>query len=110
MQRHLFAVPPQDDQPLVQFYLFEQVKYNLVQSETFCNDERNVVGFELDDRDNRVVKFKRFEAATNWMVERHLTFSSVYDRNYFAELFFHGTKERRNDPSNDLRVMVMTYN
>jgi hypothetical protein len=45
---------------------------------------------------------------TNWMVERHITFRSVYERHYFAELFFHGTKDRLQN--HDLRILVSTYN
>jgi hypothetical protein len=65
-----------------------------VPSETFTNDERKVVGFEINDLDNRIVKLKMLDISTNWMVDYSFVFSSVYDRHYFAELFFLGTSEK----------------
>ncbi|MFO0118123.1 MAG: hypothetical protein ACK521_11105 [bacterium] len=34
------------------------------------------------------------DMSTNWMVDYTFVFSSVYDRHYFAELFFLGTSEK----------------
>ncbi len=70
------------------------MKDKLVPSETFTNDERKVVGFEINDLDNRIVKLKMLDISTNWMVDYSFVFSSVYDRHYFAELFFLGTSEK----------------
>ena len=72
--------------------------------------------------DNRVVKLKMLDMSTNWMVDYTFVFSSVYDRHYFAELFFLGTSEklpkmlmptdsgRRKLKDRNLRVMVITWN
>lgn len=112
LNRYLFAVPPSNNQKLFNFRVYEQIKFSLVQQEMFTNDERDVVGLELDEIDNRVVRFKKLDPVTNWMVERHVTFSSVYERNYFHELFFAGTKEREPQlaQQNELRMLVSTYN
>lgn len=91
--------------------MFEYQNNQLIPCETLENNERNIVSFELSDIDNRVVKFKKYELSTSWMVEYILTFSSVYHRHFFAELFFHGTKQQQADTKGkDLRILVITWN
>lgn len=121
--RFLYAIPPANPAVgTVTFKLVEQLKDKLVPSETFSNDERNVVGFEIGNLDNRAVKLKILDISTNWMIDYTFVFSSVYDRHFFSELFFLGTSEKLPKmlmPSDsgkqvqrdrNLRVLVLTWN
>lgn len=121
--RFLYAIPPQSVVVgTVTFKLVEQLRDKLVPSETFSNDERNVVGFEVGNLDNRTVKLKILDVSTNWMVDYTFIFSSVYDRHYFSELFFLGSSEklskmlmpsdsgRKVQRDQNLRLLCLTWN
>ena len=88
---------------------------NMVQY--FTNDERTVIGFETSPTDRKMVKFKMLDNATHLFDDYKLLFASIYDKHYFAELFFLGSSYHlpmamtgSHLSKKDLRMHVMTWN
>ena len=63
--------------------------------EDFENSEESMVCFELGQLDNRVVKLKKQDAFSSYMIDYTFVFASVFERHYFSELFHYKCKEKK---------------